>query len=181
LPQTSQYLATQVGIIQSERVAKRVIRNLRLTESPVLRERWQEATDGQGDFETWIAESLLNSLEVKPERNANVIGINYVAADPNFASALVNEFIKAYVDVNLELRVSPAKQFSSMFAGELAQARETLEAAQRKLSAFQQEKASSPPTSASTWRPPASTSCLRSWCRCRPSRPMPSAAAPRRA
>ncbi|WP_294638083.1 chain length determinant protein EpsF [uncultured Aquabacterium sp.] len=140
LPQTSQYLATQVGIIQSERVAKRVIRNLRLTDSPVLRERWQEATEGQGDFETWISESLLNSLEVKPERNANVIGISYVAADPNFASALVNEFIKAYVDVNLELRVSPAKQFSSMFAGELAQARENLEAAQRKLSAFQQEK-----------------------------------------
>lgn len=140
LPQTSQYLSTQVDIVRSDRVAKRVIRNLKLHQSPVLRASWQEATEGRGDFETWIAESLLNSLEVKPERNSNVIGISYVAADPNFASALVNEFIKGYVDVNLELRVSPAKQYSSMFTDQLSQAREALEAAQRKLSAFQQQK-----------------------------------------
>lgn len=140
LPQTSQYLSTQVDIVRSDRVAKRVIRNLKLDQSRVLRANWQEATQGQGDFETWVAESLLNSLEVKPERNSNVIGISYVASDPNFASALVNEFIRAYVDVNLELRVSPARQYSTMFTDQLVEARETLEAAQRKLSAFQQQK-----------------------------------------
>lgn len=138
--QTPISLTTQMDIVRSHRVARMVIQNLKLTDSPDLRKSWQDATGGVGDFETWIAELLLSSLEVEPERNSSVFNVAFEAADPRFASALVNEFIRAYMEVNVELRISPAKQFTSMFNDQLKDTRVKLEAAQKKLSAFQQEK-----------------------------------------
>src|SRR6218665_374761 len=41
------FLATQIDIIQSDRVAHKVVRNLRLTENPSIRQQWQEQTDGE--------------------------------------------------------------------------------------------------------------------------------------
>ena len=42
------YMATQVDIIQSDRVARRVITALRLTENRQLREDWLDSTGGTG-------------------------------------------------------------------------------------------------------------------------------------
>lgn len=139
-PYAPTYLSTQMDIIRSDRVARMVVQRLKLTEIRSMREEWQADTDGKADFEGWIAALLQKGLEVEPERNSNVINIAYVGADPRFAAALANEFIRAYMDVVLELRVAPAKQFSSMFNVQLEQARANLDAAQKKLSAFQQAK-----------------------------------------
>ena len=45
------YMATQVDVIQSDRVARRVVRNLRLADNPQVRADWLESTGGQGDIE----------------------------------------------------------------------------------------------------------------------------------
>src|SRR5678815_4183313 len=45
---TPAYMATQVDIITSDRVAQRVVKLLRMDESPVIREQWMDATDGEG-------------------------------------------------------------------------------------------------------------------------------------
>ena len=47
--------------------------------------------------------------------------------------------MQAYIDVSLDMRTSPAKQYSSFFDGRAKEAREQLEAAQAKLSAFQKD------------------------------------------
>lgn len=138
--QTPITLTTQMDIVRSHRVARMVIKNLKLSESPELRTLWQEGTGGNGDFEAWIAELLLKSLEVEPERGSSVFNVSFTGSDPQFASTLVNEFVRAYIEVNVELRSSPAKQFTSMFNQQQQEARDKLEAAQRKLSAFQQQK-----------------------------------------
>ena len=46
------FMATQVDIIQSERVALRVVRNLKLNENPQVRQQWQDEADGQGTIES---------------------------------------------------------------------------------------------------------------------------------
>src|SRR5450830_662080 len=38
------YMATQIDIINSDRVAKTVVKMLKMDESPVIKEQWQEAT-----------------------------------------------------------------------------------------------------------------------------------------
>lgn len=136
---TPAVMATQVDILQSDRVARRVVRTLRLSENPQVREQWQSSTDGQGDIETWLVGQLQRELEVKPSRESSVINISYRAPDQRFAAALANAFVQAYIDTAVDLRVDPAKRYSSFFDERSKDAREALEKAQARLSAFQQE------------------------------------------
>lgn len=132
-------MATQVDIIQSDRVARRVVRTLKLTENPQIREEFQSSDDGQGDIETWLVDLLQRDLEVKPSRESSVISVAYKARDPKFAAVLANAFVQSYVDTALGLRVDPAKQYSTFFDNRSKEARETLEVAQARLSKFQRD------------------------------------------
>lgn len=134
------FMATQVDIIQSERVAQRVVRNLRLVENPQIRQQWQDEANGQGSIETWLAGVFQRQMDVVPSRESSVIAVSYKAPDPRFAAALANAFVQAYIDTSLELRVDPARQYSSFFETRSKDARDALERAQSRVSAFQKEK-----------------------------------------
>lgn len=138
-PMTPGVIATQIDIIQSERVARRVVRALKLTEVPQVREQWRDDTGGEGDIDSWLVERLQKDLDVKPGRESSVINVFYRAPEPRFAAALANAFVQAYIETSVELRVDPAKQYSSFFDIRAKEARESLEKAQNKLSAFQNE------------------------------------------
>lgn len=133
------FMATQVDIIQSDRVAQRVVRNLKLNEAPSFRAQWQQETGGQGAIETWLGSVFKRQMDVVPSRESSVITVSYSAQDPRIAAALANAFVQAYVDTALELRVGPARQFSTFFETRAKEAREALEAAQTRLTNFQKE------------------------------------------
>ncbi|MFN4064715.1 MAG: Wzz/FepE/Etk N-terminal domain-containing protein, partial [Parazoarcus communis] len=124
------FMATQVDIIQSERVARRVVRNLKLAENPQVRQQWQEDMAGEGDIETWLVALFQKKMDVRPSRESSVITVTYKAPDPNFAAALANAFVQAYLETSLELRVNPAKQYTNFFDVRAKEARDVLEAAQ---------------------------------------------------
>lgn len=134
------YMATQMDLIQSERVARGAVRALRLTENTAMREQWQETTKGVGSFEAWLAGLLQAGLEVRPSRESSVIAFSYEAVDPNFAAAIANAFVQSYINTTLELRIEPARQYGALFETQAKLARDRLEAAQNRLSAYQQEK-----------------------------------------
>jgi polysaccharide biosynthesis transport protein len=134
------YMASQVDVIQSERVALRAIRSLRLNEDPKRRAKWQEDTDGNGDFEAWLAEALQKKLDVKLSRDSNVIAVAYTSPDPKFSAAMANAFVQGYIDTTIDLRVEPAKQYNSFFDERTKQLRSELEVAQKKLSDYQRSK-----------------------------------------
>ncbi len=133
------YMATQIDLLQSDRVAQQVVRTLKLVDNATLRSQWLESTQGQGSFEAWAAALLQSSLKVVPSRDSNIISVYYTAEDPQFAAALANAFANAYVQTSLELRVSPAKQYNAFFEEQTKGLRENLEAAQARLSAYQKE------------------------------------------
>ncbi len=137
---TPAYMATQLEIIRSDRVAQRVIQALRLGEQAQLRADWEESTGRQGNFMAWLSELLLRNLDVVPSREANVFHISYTAVDPNFAAAMANAFVKAYLDTNVELRVDPAKEYTNLFESQAKILRERIQQAQSRLSAYQKEK-----------------------------------------
>lgn len=134
------HIATQLDVIRSDRVTIKAIRRLKLNEAPQLREQWQEDTKGVGDFEAWLAELLQGHLDVVPAKESSVINIAYTGSDPNFAAALTNAFVQSYIDTTLELRVEPARRFTTLFNEQAKQSREKLEDAQTTLSVFQREK-----------------------------------------
>lgn len=134
---TPSYMATQVDILMSDRVAQRVVQKLRLTENNELRQRWNSETGGKGSFEAWVANIFQRKLDVKPSRESSVINVSYTNTDPRFASVLANTFVQAYIDVSIGLRSSPAKQYSEFFDARAKELREAVERAQEKLSTFQ--------------------------------------------
>ena len=133
------YMATQTDIIQSDRVAQKVVKLLKLDANPTVRPQWMEATKGKGKLEVWLADVLQTKLDVKPARESNVISISYKAVDPGFAAAVANAFTQAYIETNVELKVEPARQYAKWFGEQGKSLRDNLEKAQAKLSAYQQE------------------------------------------
>lgn len=133
------YMATQVDIINSDRVAHHVVKMLRLDESPGIREQWMDAMDGEGELIVWLTELLKKNLNVKPSRESNVINIEFSGVDPEFAATVANAFAKAYIDINLQLKVEPARQYATWFEDQARALREDLERAQQALSVYQQK------------------------------------------
>jgi succinoglycan biosynthesis transport protein ExoP len=132
-------VATQVEIIKSDRVARKVVRLLKLDESPAVKAQWRENADGEGNLEQWLTDLLLRGLEVLPARESNIIRISYKASDPGFAAAVANTFAQAYVETTIEMRVEPARQNSRWLEDQGKLLRENVERAQSKLSAYQQK------------------------------------------
>jgi chain length determinant protein EpsF len=165
--QADAYMAAQMDIILSERVARQVIAAQNLADglagnvpgnaaasaagvgagvaadkvparaTDVYRQRWQSDTGGQGDYIAWLSDELRKNLEVRPAKESGVIRIFYTAPDREEAARMANAYVKAYSDTALQLRVEPARQHSNFFDERSRQLRERLEVAQARLSDYQ--------------------------------------------
>lgn len=133
----SGYIATQVDIISSERVAQRVVKLLKLDQSPYWIGEWREATEGKGDISVWLGAKLQKKLAVTPSRDSSVIEISVEWPDPKFAAVLANGFAQAYMDTTIELRVDPAKQYALWFEEQSKILLADLQAKQKRLSDWQ--------------------------------------------
>ena len=133
------YMATQVNILESDRVARQVVHLLKLDKSPAAREEWLEAMGGEGELDVWLADALRRKLDVRPSRESSVINISFTAADPRFAAAVANAFAQAYIDTNIALKVEPAKQYAAWFGEQGKALRDNVERAQARLSEHQQK------------------------------------------
>jgi chain length determinant protein EpsF len=132
------YMATQVDIIAGERVAQRVMDVLGLPQDPQWQARWHRATQGQGSYEGWLLETLRGGLDVRPARESNVIHVSYKAPQPQVAADIANAFAQAYVETVLALRTEPARVYAQWFDQQVRSAREQLELAQTRMSAYAQ-------------------------------------------
>ncbi len=134
------YMATQVDILKSERVASRVVKTLGVERSPAAVAQWRDQTNAKIPLERYYAGLLQRGLNVEPARGSNVINVSFSAQDPIFAQAAANAFVQAYMDISVELRVAPARQSAAFLDDQTKVLRTNLEAAQGRLSKFQQDK-----------------------------------------
>src|SRR5437868_1626040 len=58
------YLQTQVDLVNSGRVAKRVVRDLKIAQMPGVREEYERDTGGNGSIEDWAAGALQEKVEI---------------------------------------------------------------------------------------------------------------------
>ena len=133
------YVATQVDLMQSGRVARQVVHDLKLTQHPELRAAYESETGGAGPIDVWIGEQLLRKLDVIGSAS-NLITVQYTGSDPKFAADVANGFAKAYLTVSLELRTDPSRDAAEWFDEQLVAQRGRVEQAQKRLTAFQKEK-----------------------------------------
>lgn len=135
--QSNAYLATQVDILTSPRVATQVVRKLDLATKPEYRLAWAEESEGRIGFENWATGKLRRMLDVKPARDSNVVTLAVEAGDPAEAALIANTFAQSFLDVALSLRTDPAKQISSLFDARSQELRANMENAKRALTEFQ--------------------------------------------
>ena len=134
------YMATQIEILRSERVASRVVKLLGVERSATAVAEWREVTKAKIPLDRYFADVLTRGLSVEPSRGSNIINLSYTAPDPLFAQAAANAFAQAYMDVSVDLRVAPARQSAAFLDEQTKTLRAALEASQTRLSKFQQSK-----------------------------------------
>jgi chain length determinant protein EpsF len=136
-PVSTGYIATQVDIISSQRVAERVVKILKWDQLPENIHDWQDATGGRGSPTTWLAIKLQKMVAVTPSRDSSVIEIAMSWTDPKNAALLANTFAQAYIDTGVELEADPAKQYATWFDERSRALRLDLQAKQKRLADFQ--------------------------------------------
>ena len=137
---TPAQINTQIEILRSDRVAQRVVQNLKLADLADMRTAWASAKSGL-TIQEWLTEFIESGLDPRVvSAGSNVINIAYRSADARFAATAANAYVQAYLETSIELRVDPAKQYSGFFTDQQKDARTALETAQNKLSAFQRDK-----------------------------------------
>ncbi len=137
------YVATQVEVINSIRVAQRVVKLVKLDQLPAMQQAWKSKTDGQGDISVWIANGLLENKVVigtgKAKVAGSVITITAKWSDGKTAAAIANAFAQAAIETNIELKIQPAKQFADWFEVHSVALRKTLQERQKRLSDYENQ------------------------------------------
>src|SRR5436190_16221371 len=95
------YMQTQIDIIQSPRVARKVVEDLKLAQTPQAKAAFT-ASKTRGEIEDWLASGLLSKLKVESSQSS-VINVTYAAGDSRFATDIANAFAKAYLEITLNL------------------------------------------------------------------------------
>ena len=140
-PVLSTYVNTQADIIDSVRVAQRVVQKLKLDQTSLARRKFADNADQ--DISSRLAEYLVDKkltvapLHDSPTHGSNVIEIAVKWYDPATAAALANAFAQSAIDTNIELKVQAAKQYASWFEQRAVALRADLAAKQKRLSDYQ--------------------------------------------
>lgn len=137
------FVATQLDLLASERVAVKVVDGLKLLDRPVLDPQPEDAADAarprrEPRFE--MADAILKRLTAKPSSDSNIIELSVEDRDPVWASRIANEFARRYMETSVEIQAAPQKDKTEFFGEQAQVARAELEAAQTLLTKFQQEK-----------------------------------------
>ena len=135
--QDESYLQTQFDVIKSVQVAERVIRDLRLEDTPEARKL--VARYGEQAALRAQAENMLQNIEVAPHKNSRVIDVQYAAKSPQMAKDVVNAVIKSYIDLSLEMMNAPARARKEQYNAQLESLSHQIDDIQKKLTAYQQE------------------------------------------
>ncbi len=131
-------LSTQSDVITSVAVAGNVVSSLGLA-TPDVVARWQAATGGTGDVNSWYGRQLSRKLIITPDKGSRVLTLQYASTDPKFAALMANAFAASYLDTRLKLRTDPARTYSRWFQDRTREVRENLQKAQARLTAFKRE------------------------------------------
>jgi protein tyrosine kinase modulator len=130
------YLQTQADILASPKVARRVVQQLKLAQSPAALTALGVQASGNARVEDQLVDRLLHALKVETSQSSVIQG-TFTCADPRLAATIANAFATAYVETMLELRVAPTREAAVWFNEQLKGLRANLEDAQRKLRADQ--------------------------------------------
>jgi capsular exopolysaccharide synthesis family protein len=151
-----EYYQTQFQILNSRRLAERVIRDLGISNSSKPDPDNPESTSTRGTLMSYIpllppsepasedqkwqglVANFRGSLTITPVRNTQLVNISFQSADAALAPRVVNALGNAYIESHLEARLELTQKASGWLTERLSGMREKLEVGERKLREFQE-------------------------------------------
>jgi polysaccharide biosynthesis transport protein len=150
-------MQTQASILQSDTLALRVIRDLKLEDTPEFHPKpnpvldWvgkflpQDPPEPPGDLENSprrLASALRTfhkNLNVKPLAGTRLIEVDYLDPDPKLSAAVVNELVQQLVDYTFETRYKATEAASESLSKQLADLRLRSEGLQAQVAQMQHD------------------------------------------
>lgn len=155
LPQDSPVLRSELDIISSRMMARKVIDILQsenivvpteFRSRTVLSSSTRSATQDRGARDADAAarerqriDLLLSRLRVNNDGRSYTIFISYRASDPVYAAQVANAFVTAYLDHQIDVQQSAARRVSEWLGEKLVTLRSNLEDAERAAEDFRQK------------------------------------------
>jgi uncharacterized protein involved in exopolysaccharide biosynthesis/Mrp family chromosome partitioning ATPase len=155
LPQDSPVLRSELDIISSRMMARKVIDILQadnvnvptafrsgtvLSAPPENAKQVREARDVDAAArERQRIDLLLSRLRVNNDGRSYTIFISYRASDPIYAAKVANAFVTAYLDHQIDVQQSAARRVSEWLGEKLVSLRSDLEGAERAAEDFRQK------------------------------------------
>lgn len=137
----STYVATQLDIIRSPKVAQKVVEQLGLVRNPAWREAYAATDPNPTPIREWIAQQIMANLDAEQQpNNSRVVTVSYTAGSPTDAAELANAYAQAYVATALELTVEPARRNAAWFDQQLKTMRARLEESRSKVTEEQSQR-----------------------------------------
>ncbi len=133
------FIRTQLELIKDYRVAGEAVDRLGLTSNANLLATWQAETGGYGDFRRWLADRIVNNVQVTQIENSNIMEITYEAGVPEVARRTVNALRDAYIENSLKFRTDSAGRTAEWYREQATRALRALEAAEALKTKFEQE------------------------------------------
>lgn len=133
------YMQTQLDIITSEKVARKVVQDLELGQNPIAMKAIEKEVAKGWSVEDSLVSKLLEKVKVETTQSS-VIQISFSSGSALYSADVANGFAKAYRDTMLELRVEPTQKAAAWFDEQLKGLRANLEDAQAKLTEYHQQR-----------------------------------------
>jgi polysaccharide biosynthesis transport protein len=133
------YLATQMDIMRSHKVALAVVDELKLDQEAGWKAAYAES-EQSSPIGPWIASQIMQNLDVEPMQNSRVVSLSYEALQPEEAARIANAYAQGYIKTALELTREPARRNAAWFDEQVKTLRERLEEARGRITQLQTEK-----------------------------------------
>lgn len=125
-------VATQLGLLRSESLARRVAQELNLVSNPAF-----TSTEGtrQQKLDQAVATLQQNTL-VEGVRDSTLMQVTYVSADPQLAARVANALAEGFIASALERRYDSSSYAREFLSNQLAATRKALEDSERSLNSY---------------------------------------------
>lgn len=158
------FYQTQYDIISSRSVVASVIKKLKLEQHPVFLKAIPALTGEETGISIWrsmisdtdtlaidvahqqqllrdaIIEYVLEHLEVKGQKNSQIINISYESPDAHLSASIANTISDAYIEKGFEAKLALNKKASDWLTNRIAGLRQKLETSEERLRRYQQEE-----------------------------------------
>jgi uncharacterized protein involved in exopolysaccharide biosynthesis len=97
-----------------------------LDKSTEARQLFAMEAESKGSLKTWLSESLLKKLQVKPRGDNNVVEIEFTSSDPRFAASVANAYVQSYIKAVADNQSNSSKRQIQFVQRQLTDLRDSI-------------------------------------------------------